>query len=96
MIGRNWEGWYAMSELQSIFHGSLGQMDWVIWYGILMLRSLSTWTYCLTLGIESPVSESSTQKVNTRSLTELELVGVDDAIRFVEWESLYSKEQMKT
>ena len=51
--------------------------------------------YCLTLGIWSPISGSSSQKVNTRSLTESELVGVDDGIRFVEWASLYSKEQVK-
>ena len=51
--------------------------------------------YCLTLGIRSPISGSSTQKINTRSLTELELVEVDDAIGFVKWVSLYSKEQAK-
>ena len=52
--------------------------------------------YCLTLGIGSPISRLSTQKINTRSLTESELVGVDDAIiEFVEWASLYYKEQVK-
>ena len=51
--------------------------------------------YCLSLRIGSPISESSTQKVNTRSSTESKLVGVDDMIRFVEWASLYSKEQVK-
>ena len=42
-----------------------------------------------------PISGSSTQKTNTRSLTESELFGVDDLIGFVEWASLYSKEQVK-
>ena len=51
--------------------------------------------YCLSLGNGSPISGSSTQKVNTWSSTESELVGVDDAIGFVEWASLYSKEQVK-
>ena len=51
--------------------------------------------YCLTLGIGLPTSGSSTQKVNTQSLTKSELVGVDDDIAFVEWASLYSKEQVK-
>ena len=51
--------------------------------------------YCLTLGIGSPISGSSTQKINTRSSTESELVGVNDGIRFVEWVSLYSKEQVR-
>ena len=52
-------------------------------------------SYCLTLGIGSPITGSSTQKINTRSSTELELVGVDNGIGFVEWTSLYSKEQVK-
>ena len=50
---------------------------------------------CLTLGIRSPISGSSTQKVNPRSLTKSKLVGTDNAIGFLEWVSLYSKEQVK-
>ena len=49
----------------------------------------------MSLGIKSPISGSSTQKINTRSSTKSELVGVDDAIGYVEWTSLYSKEKMK-
>ena len=48
--------------------------------------------YCLSLGIGSPILGSSTQKINTQSLTESELVGVHDAIGYVEWTSLYNKE----
>ena len=44
--------------------------------------------YYLTLEIGYPISGSSTQKVNTRSLTESELVGVDDVIGFVKWACL--------
>ena len=51
--------------------------------------------YCVTLGIELPISGSFTQNVNTQSSTKSELIGVDDGIRFVEWASLYSKEQVK-
>ena len=51
--------------------------------------------YCLSLGIGSPVSGLSTQKINTQSTTELELVAVDDAIGYVEWTNLYSKDQVK-
>mmetsp|Transcript_13682 Transcript_13682/g.15008 ORF Transcript_13682/g.15008 Transcript_13682/m.15008 type:complete len:90 (-) Transcript_13682:537-806(-) len=51
--------------------------------------------YCLTLGTGSPISGSSAQKVNTKSSTKLEHVGVDDGIGFMEWVSLYSKEQVK-
>ena len=51
--------------------------------------------YCLTLGTGSPISGLSGQKVNSRSSTEAELIGVDDAIGFVEWASLYCKDQVK-
>ena len=51
--------------------------------------------YCLSLGISFSISGLSTQKINTQSSTESELVGVDDAIGYVEWTSLYSKEQIK-
>ena len=51
--------------------------------------------YFLSLGIGSSISGSSTQKINMRNLTKLELVGVDDAIGYVEWTSLYNKEQVK-
>ena len=36
--------------------------------------------YFLTLGTGSPISGSQSQKINTRSSTESELVGVDDVI----------------
>ena len=55
----------------------------------------SHYGYCLSVRIGSPVSESSTQKVNTRSTTESELVTVNDAVGYVEWTSLYSKDQVK-
>ena len=40
--------------------------------------------YCLTLGTRSPISRSAGQKVNSRSLTEAELIGVNDAIGVME------------
>ena len=40
---------------------------------------------CLTLGHGSILSISSKQKINTKSSTEAELVGVDDAMTFVMW-----------
>ena len=46
-------------------------------------------------GDRVPISGSLSQKITTRSSTESELVGVDDGIGFVEWTSLYSKEQVK-
>ena len=40
--------------------------------------------YCLTLGTGSPISGSLGQKINSRSLTESELIVVDKTIEFVE------------
>ena len=40
---------------------------------------------CLTLGHGSVLSISAKQKINTKSSTEAELVGVDDAMTFVIW-----------
>ena len=73
-----------------------GNMVWSIDASFAVHMDMKSHTgYCLTLGIGSPISGSSTQKINTRSSTESELVGVDDGIGFVEWASLYSKEQVK-
>ena len=70
-------------------------MIWSIDTSFAVHMDMKSYTkYCLTLGIGFPISGSSIQKVNTRSLTKSELVGVDDAIGFVEWTSLYSKEQV--
>ena len=73
-----------------------GNMVWSIDASFAVHMDMKNHTgYCLTLGIGSTISGSSTQKVNTRSSTDSELVGVDDEIGFVEWASLYSKEQVK-
>jgi hypothetical protein len=42
------------------------------------------------------MSVSSKQKINTKSSTEAELVGVYDAMKFVVWIQLFMGEQMKT
>jgi hypothetical protein len=39
---------------------------------------------------------SLNQKINTKSSTEAELVGVDDAMNFVEWIQLFVGEQIKS
>ena len=38
---------------------------------------------CLTLGHSSILSTSAKQKINTKSSTKAELVGIDDAMTFV-------------
>jgi hypothetical protein len=50
----------------------------------------------LSLGQEALMSISSKQKINTKSSTEAELVGVDDAMNFVVWIQLFMDEHMKT
>ena len=36
------------------------------------------------------------QKINTKSSTEAELVGVDDAMNFIEWIQLFVGQQLKS
>jgi hypothetical protein len=50
----------------------------------------------LSLGQGALMSMSSKQKINTKSSTEAELVGVDDAMNFVVWIQLFIGEQLKT
>jgi hypothetical protein len=49
----------------------------------------------LTLGQGALMSMSLKQKINTKSSTEAELLGVDDAMNFVEWIQLFVGEQIK-
>ena len=42
------------------------------------------------------MSMSLKQKINTKSSTEAELVGVDDAMNFIEWIQLFVGEQLKS
>jgi hypothetical protein len=50
----------------------------------------------LSLGQGALMSMSSKQKINTKSSTKAELVGVDDAMNFVVWIQLLMGEQLKT
>jgi hypothetical protein len=50
----------------------------------------------LSIGQGAMMSMSSKQKINTKSSTEAELVGVDDAMNFVVWIQLFMGEQLKT
>ena len=49
----------------------------------------------LTLGHGSVLSMSCKQKINTKSSTEAELVGVDDAMTFVMWMKHFFESQLK-
>ena len=62
-----------------------GNMVWSIDASFTVHMDMKSHTgYCLTLWIKSPISGSPTQKINTRSSTESELVGVDNGFRFLE------------
>ncbi len=47
----------------------------------------------LTLGLGFPISSSGKQKLNTRSLTESKLVGVDDLMSLIVWSRSFLKTQ---
>ena len=49
----------------------------------------------LMMGHGSILSISSKQKINTKNLTEAELVGVDDAMTFVMWMKHFFESQVK-
>ena len=49
---------------------------------------------CLTLGHGSILSISVKQKISTNSSTEVELVGVDDAMTFVMWMKHFFESQV--
>ena len=51
--------------------------------------------YCLIMGTGVVISASTKQNITTRSSTGAELVGINDAISFVEWTSAFCKEQVK-
>ena len=48
---------------------------------------------CVTYGTGAPISMSRKQKLNTRSSTEAELVGADDAVNMILWTKLFLEEQ---
>ena len=50
---------------------------------------------CLTLGHGSVLSISTKQKINNKSSTEAELVGVDDTMIFVMWINHFFESQVR-
>ena len=51
---------------------------------------------CLTLGHGTVLSISAKQKINTKSSTEAELYGVDDAMTFVMWMKHFFESQVRS
>ena len=73
-----------------------GNLVWSIDASFAVHMDMKSHTgYCLTMGTGAVISGSIKQKITTRSSTESELVGVDDTITFIEWTSLFMKDQVK-
>ena len=73
-----------------------GNLVWSIDASFAVHMDMKSHTgYCLTMGRGSTISGSTSQNITTRSSTQAELVGIDDAIGFVEWTSLFCKFQVK-
>ena len=47
----------------------------------------------MTMGRGCPINISSKQKINTRSSTEAELVGINDAMAMILWVRMFLEEQ---
>jgi hypothetical protein len=72
-----------------------GQLTWSVDASFAVHKDMRSHTGAvLSLGQGALVSMSSKQKINTKSSTEAELVGVDDAMNFVEWIQLFVEQQI--
>jgi hypothetical protein len=74
-----------------------GQLKWSVDASFAVHKDMRSHTGAvLTLGQGALMSMSLKQKINTKSSTEAELVGVDDAMNFVEWIQLFVEQQIKS
>ena len=74
-----------------------GQLKWSVDASFAVHKDMRSHTGAvLTMGQGALLSMSLKQKINTKSSTEAELVGVDDAMNFVEWVQLFVEEQIKS
>jgi hypothetical protein len=74
-----------------------GQLRWLVDASFAVHKDMRSHTGAvLSLGQGALMSMSLEQKINTKSSTEAELVGVDDAMNFVEWIQLFVEEQIKS
>ena len=74
-----------------------GQLTWSVDASFAVHKDMRSHTGAvLSLGQGALVSMSLKQKINTKSSTEAELVGVDDAMNFVEWIQLFVEQQIES
>jgi hypothetical protein len=72
-----------------------GKMTWSVDASFAVHKDMRSHTGAvLTMGQGALLSMSLKQKINTKSSTEAELVGVDDAMNFVEWIQLFVEQQI--
>jgi hypothetical protein len=73
-----------------------GQLKWSVDASFAIHKDMRSHTGAvLSMGQGALLSMSMKQKINTKSSTEAELVGVDDAMNFVEWIQLFVEQQIK-
>jgi hypothetical protein len=74
-----------------------GHLTWSVDASFAIHKDMRSHTGAvLSAGQGALMSMSLKQKINTKSSTEAELVGVDDAMNFVEWIQLFVGEQTKS
>jgi hypothetical protein len=74
-----------------------GQLKWSVDASFAIHKDMRSHTGAiLSLGQGALLSMSMKQKINTKSSTEAELVGVDDAMNFVEWIQLFAEQQIRS
>jgi hypothetical protein len=74
-----------------------GQLKWSVDASFAIHKDMRSHTGAvLSLGQGALMSMSLKQKMNTKSSTEAELVGVDDAMNFVEWIQLFVQQKIKS
>jgi hypothetical protein len=72
-----------------------GRLTWSVDASFAIHKDMRSHTGAvLTMGQGALMSMSLKQKINTKSSTEAELVGVDDAMNFVEWIQLFVEQQI--
>jgi hypothetical protein len=73
-----------------------GQLRWSVDASFAVHKDMRSHTGAvLSLGQGALMSMPLKQKINTKSSTEAELVGADNAMNFVEWIQLFVEEQIK-